>query len=1028
MKCFDIRTNEAIHTFFSNSESVRDVNFNPFDNFIFVAGQENGTIQLWDLRNTNISLREFSAHNGPAFSCEWHPQEKNILASAGRDKFIKVWDLNYLPKLKNSIQTFASVARVKWRPHNKYQIASIALVFDFNINIWDIRKPYISQFIFNEHKDVVTGIQWRGIEYSQQSIVSCGKDALLFDHKFYNYSYIYDHLPTSSPLNSYSFSPPASEKVLKNKSFNLILTNKIFTRRKSADTNIQAKLSPFMINSANILTNKLLSTQPIKEDNYGLYASHPRAGIQPSIKATPIALSFDTTGKLISTYRSSKSSNQHINLAHPEDDLKIELIRYIIQPAFKYYEEWLVKVHPIDGFHLENKDNPLKILDDYNQRMPQILQNLIKIKNINSNEKYYRISDISQQTSPKICALDSIGDIIVNNDNKTIIQRPKTLSLGSISKFDRDKKSKIYVNSAANQFLSTIPSNYSMHSFSSIDEFHIGDQQNIQQCSESSDFKVVNDHSLMRIYQNYDKDSSLDWMLTCAKEYDLIRFRDDSDVLTKIEINSGVYNPSDNKCVFYQVCEHNADIAMSIKRISVAKLWRMLPLLYCDIDDYISYIKLTKTKICFPFLAQNASINKENNDSILFNHSPSQTVANDDNDTKNHHNLEINNVENDTMVEVAKNFTRKRYCKGYDVNFFHHVESTSLTEKKQKEYSINSMAHIFDNNETILPREGFDFIEERWWEDSDISDNHNDAEDNIDKSDPEFPHNQAHIKNASLTSSSQKNICYSSPTINLKEIDEIENSFELKAYYLKASAILNDFRNKSNTITNKILINNKAQNYDTKVDRNNYSEGHNDLITNGIRNNGKIKKSSYTLVNSKKFHDSFIGNYICYCLHSLVEKEHDIQTSIYIIIVLGQKILPYISRLTICHWFSIYIDFLRKRQMYVFANKIIKWCPLDEINAINRTSTYYGNGPCPYCGKRPNYAVYSNTSQQNKSIFVCQKCRKHVNTCSICHLPVKGLYLSCIGCLHGGHLEHLSNWFHNHNFCPTGCGHMCEFN
>ena len=41
--------------------------------------------------------------------------------------------------------------------------------------------------------------------------------------------------------------------------------------------------------------------------------------------------------------------------------------------------------------------------------------------------------------------------------------------------------------------------------------------------------------------------------------------------------------------------------------------------------------------------------------------------------------------------------------------------------------------------------------------------------------------------------------------------------------------------------------------------------------------------------------------------------------------------------------------------------------------------------------------------------------------------PVKGVYVYCPGCGHGGHLEHALEWFAVHEFCPTGCGKIFDF-
>lgn len=66
------------------------------------------------------------------------------------------------PQLEHTISTIASVGRIKWRPQNKYHIASVALVVDCTVNVWDVRRPFIPYAAFTQHKDVATGIAWRG--------------------------------------------------------------------------------------------------------------------------------------------------------------------------------------------------------------------------------------------------------------------------------------------------------------------------------------------------------------------------------------------------------------------------------------------------------------------------------------------------------------------------------------------------------------------------------------------------------------------------------------------------------------------------------------------------------------------------------------------------------------------------------------------------------------------------------------------------------------------------------------------------
>jgi hypothetical protein len=57
----------------------------------------------------------------------------------------------------------------------------------------------------------------------------------------------------------------------------------------------------------------------------------------------------------------------------------------------------------------------------------------------------------------------------------------------------------------------------------------------------------------------------------------------------------------------------------------------------------------------------------------------------------------------------------------------------------------------------------------------------------------------------------------------------------------------------------------------------------------------------------------------------------------------------------------------------------------------------------------------------------CGGCADVVSACAVCRLPVRGLYVWCQGCGHGGHLQHMQDWFAAYgSLCPTGCQHVCN--
>lgn len=54
-------------------------------------------LQMWDMRRPDRPEKQITAaHNGPVFTIDWHPDERNLFATGGRDKTIKVKHSLYL--------------------------------------------------------------------------------------------------------------------------------------------------------------------------------------------------------------------------------------------------------------------------------------------------------------------------------------------------------------------------------------------------------------------------------------------------------------------------------------------------------------------------------------------------------------------------------------------------------------------------------------------------------------------------------------------------------------------------------------------------------------------------------------------------------------------------------------------------------------------------------------------------------------------------------------------------------------------
>ncbi|RGB25950.1 WD40-repeat-containing domain protein [Rhizophagus diaphanus] len=173
MKLWDLREpDSARFTFEGKCENVRDVQFNSINQYDFAAAFENGAIQKWDIRKPTIHERKLNAHLGSVLALDWHSDGRTI-ASGGRDKLIKIWDMNSDNRRpRDVIHSMTSIARVQWRPDHPNEIASCALLSDSRIFIWNIRRPFIASYYFEEHEDVPTGFLW----HNSDVLWSCSKD------------------------------------------------------------------------------------------------------------------------------------------------------------------------------------------------------------------------------------------------------------------------------------------------------------------------------------------------------------------------------------------------------------------------------------------------------------------------------------------------------------------------------------------------------------------------------------------------------------------------------------------------------------------------------------------------------------------------------------------------------------------------------------------------------------------------------------------------------------------------------------
>jgi len=144
---------------------------------------------------------------------------------------------------------------------------------------------------------------------------------------------------------------------------------------------------------------------------------------------------------------------------------------------------------------------------------------------------------------------------------------------------------------------------------------------------------------------------------------------------------------------------------------------------------------------------------------------------------------------------------------------------------------------------------------------------------------------------------------------------------------------------------------------------------------------------------------------------------------------LAKSRIPNINISLIREWYLTYIDLLQQLCLFTQAASLIRNCRDPVIGALNQQSTTIHES-CSGCGKPllGGTAIQDNAGSKPQLSHqrVCRSCRSRVGLCFLCHEPVKGIFVWCPGCGHGGHLDHALEWFGMNEVCPTGCGHKCN--
>jgi WD40 repeat protein len=129
--------------------------FSPKGHFLATGGDDK-VLRVYDLLKATEEPREVHGHTGRINALAYHPTDENVIASAGDDKHVHIWDLSDSSKHRVLTGHDDGVLAIAFSPDGRY-LASAGQ--DRTVRVWDLQGRGAE--VFNGHTDDVRAVAFR---------------------------------------------------------------------------------------------------------------------------------------------------------------------------------------------------------------------------------------------------------------------------------------------------------------------------------------------------------------------------------------------------------------------------------------------------------------------------------------------------------------------------------------------------------------------------------------------------------------------------------------------------------------------------------------------------------------------------------------------------------------------------------------------------------------------------------------------------------------------------------------------------
>ncbi|CAK9439077.1 uncharacterized protein LODBEIA_P33010 [Lodderomyces beijingensis] len=168
---------------------IYSAQFSPHSPSMLVSCNGSSEVHIWDIRTPHPLQLQFISHHGmETLSVDWNKYKSTVIASAGTDKSVRIWDLRMVSKidqpsahspmpsthirgptpLNEFIGHEFAVRKVQWSPHDAKELISTS--YDMTARVWRDESEERARFlntklggmkgVFGQHREFVIGCDY----------------------------------------------------------------------------------------------------------------------------------------------------------------------------------------------------------------------------------------------------------------------------------------------------------------------------------------------------------------------------------------------------------------------------------------------------------------------------------------------------------------------------------------------------------------------------------------------------------------------------------------------------------------------------------------------------------------------------------------------------------------------------------------------------------------------------------------------------------------------------------------------------